>query len=1397
MHLMLHRARALVVGGLIGVVACSGDQKLGVAPDPHGPDAQAKYVVSVTPKRDSLPVGLSRKLAAQVVDAAGAAQSVPVDWASLEPQIATVASGVVTSLSPGTAEIVARYGTAADTAVIVVTTETVHLQVSPNAISASMGDTVNFVAQLVTSGGATFSTQPASWTASDSAAVVLMDGGRAALANVGDAQVTARVGEMTATASVNVFASSVGSIAIAPSTASLAAGSSVDLDAKVYDKNGRRLLFRSVSWASSNSSIATVSGSGTVQGLRRGGVVITATSGGVSSTATVNISSQPASSVTLDINPNPIVIAAKVQAVAVPRDASGNPIVGRPIAYQSSSPSVATIDAQGVITGLIAGATNISAICDGHIATVSLKVEEQHVTSVSIVPATPSVKQGSNAALVADVKDQMGNSVPGAAVTWSSTNPSIASVSSSGVLSGVAIGTSSVKATSGVVSATAPVNVTAQSVASVQVTPSSVSFQAGTTTQLTATAFDANGQAIPGTSFTWVTGDPNVTTVSALGVATAKNLGTTTITATASGKSSSAAITVVSAPPAPAANVVVTLNNGTLNIGQSSQAVATVTDAQGNVLTGRPITWSSATSNVATVSSTGLVTAVAAGTAAIVATVEGVSGNASVTVNPPPVAPVASVTVSAPSTTLTIGQSTQLAVVLKDAQGNVLTGRSIAYASSNTATASVSATGLVKAIAAGSVSISVTSEGVTGALALTVQSSSPPPPTAYSVAVTVNASALQVGQSTQATATVKDASGNVIPGATVTWATSNSLVATVSSSGLVAAVGTGIVAITASTSGITGSAAINVTAPSPQISVVVVSMSSTTLSSGQSLQATAVAKDAAGNPVSGAVFTWSVSSTSVISVTASGLVSGIANGTAQVRATTAGVTGSLSVTVSSPAPPPGPNGLTVPPALPQVYLNYPYPAVTGATITVPAGGNLQTALNNAQRGDEIVLQAGATYTGNFTLPAKSGTAANGWITIRSDQLNQLPLGTRVTPAVAGLMPRIQTVNSAPAIKTAASASGYRLAGVEVTVAAAYTGPQYGIIWLGDGTSAQSTLASVPTDLVLDRLYVHGQPTTDVSRCVGLNSGRSQVSDSYLMDCHAIGADAQAIAGWNGPGPYKIVNNTLAGSTENIMFGGADPWIPNLIPSDIEIRQNYVYTPAAWHGAAWVKKNLFELKMGQRILVEGNVFDGSWQNGQTGWAFVLKSENQSGRCTWCTTSDVTIRYNRITNAGAGIAISGKEGSNPNPVTTLSARFAVQNNEMDNINVGIYVGDNRLLQVLGNASDVEIVHNTFTTTGALNQFMAFDEFTTATRLVQNDNIFTLGRYGMLATNRGEGTSALAAVIGGWQFNNNYLIGTSRASIYPPSTNFISSQGGAPSGAGADQATINAKIAGVIIP
>src|SRR6266480_3290847 len=277
------------------------------------------------------------------------------------------------------------------------------------------------------------------------------------------------------------------------------------------------------------------------------------------------------------------------------------------------------------------------------------------------------------------------------------------------------------------------------------------------------------------------------------------------------------------------------------------------------------------------------------------------------------------------------------------------------------------------------------------------------------------------------------------------------------------------------------------------------------------------------------------------------------------------------------------------PALPRMYIDTTYVSPTGKTIAVAAGGNFQAALVAARPGDVITLAAGATYPGPFTLPKKPGA---GWITVRTSAPDSsLPPGTRVTPAHAALMPKLVAA-SGSVITTAAGAHHYRFIGIEVSPAPGVF--LYNLISLA---SPDGSATRLPHDIIFDRSYLHGDPVKGTRRGIALNSGATAVIDSYLADFKEVGADSQAICGWNGPGPFKIVNNYLEGAGENVMFGGADPSIHGLVPSDIEIRRNHFAKPLAWKighaeyaGIHWSVKNLFDLKNVRRVSVECNIFE---------------------------------------------------------------------------------------------------------------------------------------------------------------------------------------------------------------
>ena len=239
--------------------------------------------------------------------------------------------------------------------------------------------------------------------------------------------------------------------------------------------------------------------------------------------------------------------------------------------------------------------------------------------------------------------------------------------------------------------------------------------------------------------------------------------------------------------------------SASVGVGQTVQLTATPRDAGGNALSGRVVTWGSSNTAVATVNGSGLVTGVGAGSATITATSEGQSGSSTVSV----AAPVASVSVTPASASLTTGQTVQLTATPRDASGNALTGRVVTWTSNNTSVATVNSTGRVTAVAAGSATITATSEGQSGTAAVSVT----PVPVA-SVSVSPASASVGVGQTVQLTATPRDASGNALSGRVVTWGSSNTAVATVNGSGLVTGVGAGSATITATSEGQSGSSTV-------------------------------------------------------------------------------------------------------------------------------------------------------------------------------------------------------------------------------------------------------------------------------------------------------------------------------------------------------------------------------------------------------------------------------------------------------------------------------------------------------------------------------------------------------------------------------------------------------------
>ena len=442
----------------------------------------------------------------------------------------------------------------------------------------------------------------------------------------------------------------------------------------------------------------------------------------------------------------------------------------------------------------------------------------------------------------------------------------------------------------------------------------------------------------------------------------------------------------------------------------------------------------------------------------------------------------------------------------------------------------------------------------------------------------------------------------------------------------------------------------------------------------------------------------------------------------------------------------------------------------GKTWMVRAGDNLQQVLSKASCGDIIQLQAGATFSGSVLVPAKNCDDSH-WIILRTSAPDSsLPTeGTRLTPCYAGVsslagrprwncssvtnvLAKIEFNGSGGSgpVTFSSGANHYRLIGLEVT-----------------RTVSQATVYNLiefsgPADhIVFDRLWIHGTAQDESVRGILLGQSRYvAVVDSFITDFHCVSrsgacGDAQAICGGigDGPmGPYKILNNFLEASGENIMFGGGQGTAP---PHDIEVRHNHMFKPMTWmkgqsgyiggrDGNSFIVKNLFELKNAQRVLLDGNILENNWGGfTQVGFAILLTPKN-SGGCPICQVTDVTIRYNSISHVGSGLQIANALSDNgSSPVD--GQRYSIHDVVIDDIDGVKYGGPSEFAQVSVSAGAPLLQNLTINHITAFPSHMLFliGDMVAITTPMKNfvftNNIVNAGIYPVWSTGGGEANCA----------------------------------------------------------
>ncbi len=511
-------------------------------------------------------------------------------------------------------------------------------------------------------------------------------------------------------------------------------------------------------------------------------------------------------------------------------------------------------------------------------------VSDLTIDAVEVTPASPTVRAGTTVALSARALDVEGNTVPVSPLAWSSGNPSVATVSAAGLVTAGAPGTARIAVSARGVSATVTVTVTERPVVSIAMSPAISAVRVGGTVLIRAQPLDAENVALIGRVTNWSSSDATVARVDADGTVTGVAPGVVTIVATCEGRSAQAAVTVT-LPPIQT----VTLSPGrdTLAVGTDRQFAATLRDAAGVVLLGRPVSWSSSNAAVAVVTATGNVLALQPGTATISAASEGRVGTATVVV---PARLAGTVALTPSVSTLTVGSTLTLQTQITDNDGNVLTNRPISFASDAPAVASVNTTGVVTALTPGNARITATSEGKSGVASVQVV----PLPIA-SLDITPATTAMFVGDVRQFTVTARAANGAVLTGRNIVWRSGASGVITVSASGVVTGIAPGVALVVVESEGISATSTTTVTVPA--VASIAISPANPALGVKSALQLAVTLRDASGATLTGRALNWRSSAENVAFISSTGLVVGVDVGSAIITVTSEGISASVTITV--------------------------------------------------------------------------------------------------------------------------------------------------------------------------------------------------------------------------------------------------------------------------------------------------------------------------------------------------------------------------------------------------------------------------------------------------------------------------------------------------------------------
>ncbi len=883
--------------------------------------------ISITPTNPVRAKGTTQQFTATGIYTDSTTQDITsaVTWSSTNSAVATISNasgtnGIATAADTGSVTITATSGTISGTTNFTVTAATlVSIAVTPTDPIRAKGTTQQFIATGTYTDNSTQNlTTSVTWSSSnDSIASISNSSGTqgiATAADLGAVTITATLGTISGTTNFTVTAATLSSITVTPVNSSAAKGTTQQFTATgIYSDNSTQDLTSTVTWSSSSASVASISNAtgsiGLATAIDPGTITITAASGSIS--GTTNFAVTAAALVSIGVTPvNSSAAKGTTQqftATGTYTDSTTHDLTST-VTWSSTNSSTASISNAAGSRGLATAVNNGSVTITATLGTVSgntgFTVTNATLSSINITPTNPVRAKGTTQQFTATgtYTDSTTQDLT-ASVTWSSTNSAVATISNAsgtnGLATAVDTGSVTITAISGTVSSTTSFTVTAATLVSITVTPTDPSIAKGTTQQFTATGLytDGTNQNLT-TTVTWSSSSTSTATISNVGLASAVNTGSTTITASMSGLSGTSTLTVT---PATLVSINLVPANVSRAKGTTEQFTATgvYTDGSNQDLTSTA-TWASSTPAIASISnatgSKGLATAVSIGTVTITAASGGVTGTTNFSVTN---AALVSINVNPVNPTKAKGTTEQFSATGVYTDGSTLDlTTSVTWSSSDNAVASISSAsgseGLATTITTGTTTITATSGTISGSTLLTVTAAA-----LVSINITPAEPTNAKGTTRQftATGTYTDTTTQDIT-TLVTWSSSNTSIATINAStGLGTATGTGTATISAVLDGVTGTTSFHVTAAT--LVSIGVTPAGQTNARGTSLQFTATGTytDGSTQNLTSSV-TWTSSSNTIATVSNTGLGYAANLGSVTITATSGSISGNTGFTVT-------------------------------------------------------------------------------------------------------------------------------------------------------------------------------------------------------------------------------------------------------------------------------------------------------------------------------------------------------------------------------------------------------------------------------------------------------------------------------------------------------------------